>query len=221
MGSLPPDPLCWQQLQLTRAVEMEQVQVQLGQGIKQYPASHLSGCRALASCSFRLSLFSAPRSPCIDLPPSPCSHPVTLGHHMCLLAPWQCFCVICLRQSFWFCILGGTCSGLVSCRVWPGSGCMSPACTHGDMGDGAFGAGSGLRSVLGSFSSRGALIGFTLTLITPAVVMLTGDPAASAALVACMSLALCATEGPLSWLGWDCCTSWVLWEVAVFPMGSG
>lgn len=72
MGSLLLDPLCWQQLQLTRAVEVEQAQVQLGQGIKQKQNSHLSGCRGLVSSSSRLSLFSlAPRSPCIDLPRAP------------------------------------------------------------------------------------------------------------------------------------------------------
>lgn len=70
---------------------------------------------------------------------------------------------------------------------------------------------------MGSFSSRGALIGFAVAPVTPALVMLAGDQAASAALVTCVSLAPCATEGPLSCLGRDCCRSWVLWRWQHFP----
>lgn len=48
--------------------------------------------------------------------------------------------------------------------VW---GLPAPTRTQGATGDGAFGPGSGLSCGLGSFSSRGALIGFAVAPVAP------------------------------------------------------
>lgn len=117
------------------------------------------------------------------------------------------------------CILGPVAWSPAECGQ--GVGAHAPLILRVTWLNGAFGAGSELRSVSGSFSSRGALIGFAVAPVTLALVMLAGGQEASATLGTCVSLAPFATEGPLSCLGWDCCRSRVPGEVAAFPMGSG
>lgn len=73
-----------------------------------------------------------------------------------------------LLGSSWFCILGGdTVAWLPAEHGQWVQGCPAPTRTQGNVGNGIFDPGSGLSCGSGSFSSRGALIGFAVAPIAP------------------------------------------------------
>lgn len=68
-------------------------------------------------------------------------------------------------------------------------------CSHSHLGGTALWSRVRAELGLGSFSSRGALIGFAVALVTVALVTLSGEQVASAALVTCVSPAPRGTKG--------------------------
>lgn len=173
---LASNPQCWQLLQFTHATGSG-CECSLSsdrQGIRQHPGSHLSVCRGLGVPLHQAELVLLSTQVSLHSPPHPAPAailPLTRSPRASLGALAGSLCdppavKLLVLHPWWGDDMQWPGRLLSVARQWV-RGCLGSAQTQVNVGNGAFGPGSGLSWYLGTFSSRGALIGFAVAPVAP------------------------------------------------------